>query len=238
MELFERIKRDVRFSMDEVKALAISALILGFALTFKEWSFFNFIAAILLVLASLVFKLFIQKVVGVHTGAKVQYKMWWYGLLASLVLVFISNGRLWWLIVPGGFTATIIAKYRIGKFRYGVNYRVLGIIGLAGPIAAVIFGSIFQNINLYTPIYVPLFQKIFIWNLIFAVWSVLPIPPLDGHHTFFAGRLTYVLTAGIIAVYCLLILFIGIYSFIWAVIGGFIIYLIYLFGFERKAWYN
>jgi hypothetical protein len=81
-----------------------------------------------------------------------------------------------------------------------------------------------------------LFQKIFIWNLVYAIWSILPIPPLDGHQTFFAGRLTYVFTAGIIAIYCVLILFIGVYSWIWAVIGGFIIYLLYLFLFERTAW--
>ena len=237
LEIFERIKRDVRFSMDEVKAIAVSGLILGFVFAFGDWSITNLIAAVLIVLASITFHVYAQKIVGVKLGAKVEYKLWWYGLLASLVLVFVTNGRIWWLIVPGGFTATLMAKYRIGKYRYGMNYRVLGFVGLAGPIASVIFGSIFQNINLYTPIQFSFFQKIFIWNLIYAVWSVLPIPPLDGHNTFFAGRLTYVFAAGAIAVYSLLIIFGGVYSLVWALIGAVIIYLLYLFLFERTAWY-
>ena len=238
MEWIDRIKRDVRFSMDEVKAIGISALILGFVFAFKDWSIFNFIAAILIVFVSIAFHVYAQKIMGVKVGGSVEYKLWWYGLLASLVLVFISNGKLWWLIVPGGFTASIIAKYRIGKFRYGLNYRAIGIIGLTGPIASIIFASIFKNLNLYTPLSLGLFDKLFIWNLVYAIWTVLPIPPLDGHHTFFAGRLTYVFTAGIILVYSILILFVGIYSAIWALIGGFIIYLVYLFAFERKAWYG
>ena len=162
MELLERIKRDVRFSLDEVKAISISALILGFVFAFGNWSVFNFIAAVLIVLISITFHVYAQKIVGVKLGAKVEYKLWWYGLLASLVLVFITNGKIWWLIVPGGFTAAILAKYRIGKFRFGLNYRVLGFIGLTGPIASIIFGSIFKNLLLYTPIQVALFQKIFI----------------------------------------------------------------------------
>jgi hypothetical protein len=236
MELLERIKRDVRFNSDEVKAIGVCAIILGFVFAFGDWSIFNFITAVLIVLVSIAFHVFLQKIVGVHLGAKVEFKLWWYGLLASVILVFISNGKLWWLIIPGGFTASIFAKYRVGKFRFGLNYRVLGIIGLTGPIASIIFASIFQNINLYTPIYLGLFQKIFIWNLVYAIWSVLPIPPLDGHNTFFAGRLTYVFTAGIIIIYSLLILIGGVYSWIWALIGGFIIYLLYLFLFERTAW--
>ena len=236
MELIERIKRDVRFSFDEIKALGISALILGFVFAFQEWSILNFIAAMLIVLASITFHVFVQKVVGVKSGAGVEYKIWWYGLIASLVLVLISNGKIWWLIVPGGFTASIIAKYRMGKFRFGLNYRILGAIGLAGPVASVILGSIFKNILLYTSIQADIFQKIFIWNLIYAIWSILPIPPLDGHHTFFAGRLTYVAVSGAIAVYCLLILLLGIYSLIWTAVGALVIYLLYLFMFERTAW--
>ena len=236
MELLERIKRDVRFSMDEVKAIGISGIILGFVFAFGSWSIFNFVTAVLIVIASIAFHVLAQKIVGVKLGAAVEYKLWWYGLLASVILVFITNGRFWWLIIPGGFTASIIAKYRVGKYRFGLNYRVLGTIGLTGPIASIIFASIFQNINLYTPLNIAIFQKIFIWNLVYAIWSVLPIPPLDGHNTFFAGRLTYVFTAGIIIVYSLLILIAGIYSWIWALIGAFIIYLLYLFLFERTAW--
>jgi len=236
MELIERIKRDFTFHFDELKGLAIATLVLAFVFTFREWSLINLFYAILIIALSLIVHISAQKIVGLHLGVKVEFKLWWYGLLASLIAVFLSNGRVWWIIVPGGFITSIIAKYRLGKFRYGLGYHLMGVVGLTGPVASIILGSIFKNINLYTPITSPLLDKVFVFNLVYAVFSLLPIPPLDGHYTFFAGRLTFAFVAGSIVVYCLLILLLGVYSFIWALIGGGIIYILYYTLFERKAW--
>lgn len=236
MELIERIKRDFGFSADEIKGLVIATLVLAFIFTFREWSLSNLFYSVLIIALSLIVHVSCQKIVGLHLGVKVDFRIWWYGLLASVVAVFISNGRVWWLIIPGGVVISIIAKYRLGKFRYGLGYHLMGIVGLTGPVASIVLGSIFKNINLYTPITSPLLDKIFIWNLVYAVFCLMPIPPLDGHYTFFAGRLTYAFVAGSIFVYCMLILLLGIYSFIWAIIGGGIIYVVYYVLFERVYW--
>lgn len=240
MELWERIKRDFRFEKDEVVGLLVSSLAFGFIFfyNFRD-TLGNFIASVVIVAISLVFHIAAQKIVGLHLGVKVEYKLWWYGILAGLIAVFVSNGKVWWLIVPGGVVCSLIAKYRLGRFYYGLNYVVLGAVGWTGPVASIIFASLFKNLNMYfLSVPIPLFQKIFIWNLVFAVFSLIPIPPLDGHYTFFAGRLTYAFVAGSIAVYCLLILILGVYSFVWALIGGAIIYVVYLVTFELGAWYR
>ncbi len=239
MELWERIKRDFRFEKDELIGLLISSLAFGFIFfygVFKD-TLGNLIAAVLVVAVCLFTHISAQKLVGLHLGIKVEYKLWWYGILASLIAVFISGGRVWWLIVPGGVVCSVIAKYRLGRFQFGLNYVALGTVGWAGPVSSIIFGGIiFKNLNLYTPFVSPWFDLIFKWSLIYAVFSLLPIPPLDGHYIFFSGRLNYAFIAGSIAVYCLLILLLGVYSYIWALIGGFLIYVIYLTTFEIKAW--
>lgn len=182
MELWERIKRDFRFEKDEVIGLLVSSLAFGFIFfySFRD-TLGNFIASVLIVAISLFFHIAVQKIVGLKLGVKVEYKLWWYGILVSLIAVLISGGRVWWLVIPGGAVCSIIAKYRLGRFNVGLNYVVLGAIGWAGPVASVIFGSIFKNINLYLiSVPVPILHKIFIWNLVYAIFSLIPYCPLTG----------------------------------------------------------
>jgi len=45
IEIFDRIKKYYRFDLEELKAIIIGALILGFMISFSEWGLekFNFI---------------------------------------------------------------------------------------------------------------------------------------------------------------------------------------------------
>jgi Zn-dependent protease len=60
-------------------------------------------------------------------------------------------------------------------------------------------------------------------NVIFAICTMLPIPPLDGVNTFFAGRLLYVTSFFGIAGAAVLIYFSNIAI---AIVGGVIVMLI------------
>jgi len=113
----------------------------------------------------------------------------------------------------------------------------MAIIAFAGPIASIVFGTIFKNINLYIlSNSFPLFDKIFIFNLVLAAAQMLPIPPLDGHYMFFASRSTYAFLAATIIIYTVLVLGLKVFSWIWALIIGAVIWLIYYIKFERVAW--
>lgn len=245
IEIFDRIKKYFRFDIDELKSLAISSLILGFMISFGEWGVgrFNLIyglyhlaGGILIAASSILFHVSIQKILGLHIGFDIKYKVWWYGLLGGLIITFITNGSVWWLVIPGGVVCTIIGKYRLGKFRYGLNYVALGFIGIVGPVASIIFGTIFKNLDIFLGLAHPLIDKIFIFNLVYAICTMLPIPPLDGHLTFFASRPWYVLLFSLIFSYSMLIILFSIYSWVLAlVIGGLILLLYYIF-YERTAW--
>jgi len=248
-DLKDKIKEHFKFSKEEIKATAISILIFAFIISFNEWGygekfdFFiglrNLFSAILIMTLTILLHLSAQKIAGLHVGFKVEYKLWWYGLLISLVLCILSKGKIWWLFIPGGIFLHHLSGHRLGFFRYGVNTLAMGVIALIGPVANIILATILKNIQIYLP-FIPvnlvLLQKVFAVNWAFAVCTLLPIPPLDGSRVFFQSRLIYMFVFGSILGYAILVNVFHIYSFIWALVIGFIIYLLYYILFERKVW--
>ena len=236
-DLIAKIKKYFRFSIDEIKSIAIASLLIGFMFAFRDFSLLNFVYAIIVVVLSLLFHIIIQKIVSLHMGFEADFKLWWYGLLIGLAVTFVSNGKVWWLVLPGGLAFSILARHRLGKFRYGLNYWPMGIIAFSGPIASIVFGTIFKNIELYifqTPI--PFLHNIFIFNLVLAVCSMIPIPPLDGHYMFYASRMWFSFLFGTIFSYAILTLVFEIYSWVWAIIIGIVIWLIYYIKIEKGLW--
>jgi hypothetical protein len=241
--LIDKIKRYFTFNKEEMIALIGSSLVIGFMFAFRDFTLFNLATAIGIVFVSILFHISVQKIAALHDGFSVEFKIWWLGLLIGLVTVFmsaaISNNKIiiWWLALPGGIVFSMLAKHRLGKFRYGMNYWPMGIIAFSGPIASIVFGTIFKNINLYIlGSGFPLFDKIFIFNLVLAATQMLPIPPLDGHYMFFASRSAYAFLLGTIITYVVLVLGLQIFSWVWAIIIGAIIWLVYYIKFERVAW--
>jgi len=77
-------------------------------------------------------------------------------------------------------------------------------------------------------------HNIFLFNLAFAAYSLLPIPPLAGSRILFHSRMIYALALGTFASYAILIT-LRVYSFIYAVIIGILVWLIYYIWFEKKV---
>jgi len=76
------------------------------------------------------------------------------------------------------------------------------------------------------------------FNLIFAVWQVLPFPPLDGSKLFFGSRMVYAL-GFFFVIAAALLLYINIPVWI-AIIGalliGVICWVLYYILLERSLW--
>ena len=237
MELFERIKTYLDFTKEESLNLLAAALVFGFIFAFKSWSFVNLIIAILIVLLSFLVHLTAQKIAALRYGYKVEFKIGWFALIIPLILVFISNGKMWWLIIPGGVHFSLLAGLRLGRFRYGLNYWTMGITALVGPIASILLATIFKQIDIwFFASSSVVFHNIFIFNLAYAMAQMLPIPPLDGHYLFYASRLTYVFLAGTIITYSILSISFALYSWIFALLAGGLAWLIFYIKFERTAW--
>jgi hypothetical protein len=238
VELFERVKTYLSFGKQESLDILISAIIIGFIFAFREWSITNLITAVLMAGLSILFHVTCQKIAGLKVGFKVDYKIWWYGILASLMLAFVSNGKFWWLILPGGISFSLLAGLRLGRYRYGMNYLPMGIVGLIGPISSIVLATVFKNIDIwFMASSSVLFDNIFKFNLAYAVCQMLPIPPLDGHYLVYASRLWYAFLFGTILTYTILAVIFSVYSWIFALIAGGLIWLIYYTAFERGAWF-
>ena len=127
--------------------MLISSIIIGLVFALRGWAnatLSDFLIAVPMVFASLIFHIVIQKATALHLGFTVEYKFWLYGLAISLILSLVSQGRIWWIVFPGGIIFSMMARHRIGRFRYGMNYFPMGWIAFTGPLASVLFGTIFN----------------------------------------------------------------------------------------------
>ena len=129
-----------------------------------------------------------------------------------------------------------LAGHRLGWFRYGINYWAIALIAFAGPLASILFAIAFKFIGGYVSN--ALIQKVIIFNISYAVFSMLPIPPLDGSKIYFGARMLYAFgISGIVAAAVLLYINIAIWI---AVLSSFLIavilWLLYYIFFEKDYW--
>ena len=195
---FDKIKRYAYLKPAEVRASMFSVLVLGFAISFNKWGpgkeidlamgFTNLLISIAIVGIIFYSRLLFQKIVALGADFQAEYKMWSLGLLFTLLLVFVSNGRLWF-IIPGSIIIHYMPGHRLGWVRYGLNFFGVGVVALSGPIANIIMAMIFRT--LFEIFKVQVLYTAFIFNLVWALWTILPIPPADGVKMYFGSRMVY-----------------------------------------------
>jgi hypothetical protein len=245
VDLADKIKRYFKFTPLEIRSLVIATLAIAFIISFREWGgadfsfrigLFNYFNAFLIVALSFLVHISAQRIWSLSTGYRLEWKMWSFGLLFGVIIAFITNG-LFWLILPGGFIVHHMAGHRLGWFRYGINYWAVGLIAVMGPLASVLLAVVFKAIS--GIVFNSLIQKVIIFNLAYAVYSMIPIPPLDGSRTFYGSRMLYAFSiSGIVAAAILLRLNINVgLAIILSLFVGIVLWLSYYIFFENKAWY-
>ncbi len=242
LELYARIKEEFRFSWEEVSGLIIATLITGFIFSFKDWGgdqfnlligIKNLLSVIFITAVAFFFHCSCQKVYGLSTGHKVEFKLWWTGIMIALVLAFVTMGRLP-LILVGGVTTSFMVRQRLGEFRYGPSWKANGLIGIWGILGNLILAVIFA-VGLYLLPQNYFFQKGLILNLIMAGCNLIPLPKLDGLMILFSSRVFYFLTAfGVLLAAVLLATGTKIGLIIAIVIGGLAGTFFLLIGSEKK----
>jgi len=223
----------------------MSIIVIAFAISFRQWGIgneinigfglTNFLLALLVVALSFAGRYSLQKIVGLGADYKVEFKLWSIGLLLTLLLAFISNGRLWFLI-PGGIIINYMPGHRMGWVRYGLNFFGIGVIALAGPIANIIMAMIFRTLFAVTAI--PIFHTAFLLNIIWAIWNILPIPPADGSRMFWGSRMVYMYGLAVV-ISSSILLFSNVSILITipsAILLGVVWWLIYYIIYERFVW--
>ncbi len=245
VDLLDKIKRYFKFTPLEIRSLIISILVIAFIFSFKEWGYgdvfsvklglFNYFNAILIVALSFLVHLSVQRIWSLGTGYRLEWKMSTFGLLIGLVMAFLTNGLVW-LILPGGFIVHHMAGHRLGWFRYGINYWAVGLIAATGPVASIALAAIFKGLSGF--VVSSLVQKVIVFNIAYALYSLIPIPPLDGSRTFYGSRMLYAFSvSGIVAAAMLLNMNISIWvAAVSSFFIGVVLWLLYYILFESKAW--
>lgn len=242
---FDKLTRYSRIKPRELRAALITILVIAFAVSFRKWGIgrevdigyglSNFLGALIIVAISFFGRLYVQKIVGLGADFQAEYKLWTFGALLTLILVFITNGKLWFLIT-GGVTVYAMLGHRIGWVRYGLNHFGIGVVSLAGPIANIILAMIFRA--LHSVYQTELLYTGFILNIIWALWQIVPIPPTDGSRMFYGSRMVYmyglaVVVSGAALLYSNIPVIITIPS---VVVIGWIWWIVYYIVWERFNW--
>ena len=208
----DKIKRYFIFSTDETRSFIVSATLLAVVYSWNDWGVTQFELAsglknLLFAFALISLTLFVhhsgQRFSALAFGLRAEQKLWWYGSLIALILVMVSDGTIK-LLAATSTLAFILPAHRLGAFRYGPGLSVIMKVVIAGPLFNLLFACL---IKLTEPLIGNLAHELFLLNVAFAWWNLLPIPPLDGSKIFYWSRSAYLLLFTAISAYLALIHF-------------------------------
>ena len=240
----DKVSKYYKFTRSETVGLAISIIVIAFIISFKDWGttkfnaasgLFNLFNALLIVALSVLVHDTGQRLWALAIGYRIEFKLWSFGVMIALVLAFVSNGSLWF-VVPGGFLIHHLAGHRLGWFRYGINYFGQAMVALAGPLFSLMLLIFLKILNSFAPN--PLIQKAIIFNAVYIITSMMPIPPLDGIKIYFGSRMLYafVLPAIIIASIMMITNVPMFLALVLSFLVGIVLWIVYYVSFERKVW--
>ncbi|MFP4423745.1 MAG: hypothetical protein ACLFP2_00780 [Candidatus Woesearchaeota archaeon] len=234
----ENLKRYGIFNPAEVRAILLTILFLVIIVALNdgrpEFQLGPWLSNLFLMTAIVVVSVLVKqagyRLVGIHYGFRVEYKLWWYGIIVSLAITLLSGGTVW-ILIPGGIILHHMKIQRLGEFRYGTNIRTLALVSAAGPLFNVLFATGVKSLGMIGFLPSLVVDKIFLFNLAFAAYSMLPIPPLDGSKVMYDSRLIYMFVTSFIILYAILAYF-DVYSYLIALTGAIAVWLLYYMYFE------
>lgn len=168
----------MRFTQQEIKELAISALVIGFIFAwimrgshiFRGTSFLMiFVIMLIAVGAAFIFHELAHKAVAQKFGCWAEYRMWETGLIMAFFLA-VAFGFVF--AAPG-------AVYIQSRFT-PITRRENGLISLAGPMTNLVLAMVFLLLSLLDGPLGVLGRIGFMVNTWLALFNLIPFPPLDG----------------------------------------------------------
>jgi len=238
----DKLRRYFWFSQEEWLNFIVAVIGISLIYSWTDWGvdkfdliygLKNFAIALVLIGITVFVHHAGQRMMAISLGMRAEQKIWWNGLMIGLMIVILTGGKIKFLAA----TATIaymLPIHRLGTFRYGPNVTTVAKTVLAGPLLNIFFSAIVKTIEWMGIISPSLGQEIFVLNLAFAGWNLIPIPPLDGSKVFYASRLWYAFIFGSIVSYVGMVYFLNFYSYIVALLIGGIVWLSYYIFFESK----
>ena len=239
----DKVSRYFPFTKKEWIHFIVITLIFAFVFSFNEWGIevFDFLTGIKnLTIASVIAGVSIlvhhsvQRLIAIKYGHRLEHRTLWLGLFICLFAAILSNGS-FLILIGSALKASFMPIHRLGKSKLGINLKSLGMIALSGPLANIAFAGIIKLINFGAQ--QAFLDKLIIFNMLFALFNLIPIPPLDGSYIFLGSRLFYAFSTGLILAFIGLFLLLGV-SFILALlislVFGFFCFILFYLLFEVK----
>lgn len=226
-----RMQEALQYSSLEWLALAVTSVVNGFFLSFRNWgdgSFDaaagveSFILASLLTFICLLVCVTVMKHYAGRKGFRINFQSNYLFLVIGFFITIATNG-IGFILAPGWIEIKTIKRERLGRWRHRPYFQEYGFMMQYGLFALLIlagFASFFEY---------HIFEELARIALFLAVFSLLPFPRYMGLHLFFAGGpFQYVFITTMVLVFTLLLFFVGFLpAFILALLlasAGYVVY--------------
>ncbi len=232
----DKLNRYFWFSKEEWLSFFVAVAVLSIIYIWPETGSLIYLNKIPIAIIFIAITLFVhhagQRMMALSLGLRAENRLWWYGPLIGLILVMVSGGNIKFLAATAT-TAYMLPAHRLGAFRYGPGLTTLSKISLAGPVFNILFSAIIRLLEWGGILSTNIGTELFTLNVAFALWNLLPIPPLDGAKVLYESRLVYAFVFGSVAAYAFMVFALNFNSYLIALILGGLVWLAYLIFGER-----
>ncbi|MFA5176301.1 MAG: hypothetical protein WC413_03540 [Candidatus Nanoarchaeia archaeon] len=250
------------FSKKEVNKLIIAILILSFIFGYNDkatafnWNHWltNFFLVLIVVCFSFLLHQIVQKLVAKKYGCQTEFDLWKikrYGYRAkdkfpkkfgpwtisglpiylfSIFITLISNG-LWFFAVVGTTIIEANESKRIGKVFPKITGIEKAIVMFSGALVNLLLVLIFSNLATWTGINFDLFIIINLW---ICVFSLVPLPGLEGLEILFGSLPFYIFSIAFFAFSLALVQVNFILATVTTILISFAIMMFYIYIYEKK----
>jgi len=238
IEFKDRFNRFGWFSKKELWYVVLLVIIFSFIFSFTQWGtdvfdasagIKNLFIAFCVVGIVVLVHHFVQRAICLLFGFKPNHRIWWPGIILSLLVLFLSNGRL--MVFFGAvFSIAMHKAYRLGWHRYGLNLKQQGLIAVSGNIAVILLVCALRLMSVSSAFW----SNVAYFSVLFVFFNMLPIPPLDGGLMLLGSRLYFVFLFSALVGFIAFFSYGLITSLFMSILLGLVCWFIFYWYFERS----
>jgi hypothetical protein len=184
------VKEYFNFSNEELRDIIIVILSLSAMLSIYSTNIIGtFFLMLFLISISLFVKIIVHKIVGKRYDCNAIFTFDFKLLIVSLLISLSTKVAIIFPIL-GSIVISSALHTRLGHKYVNISTREAGIIALSGSLANVTIALL--SLILY-PLSPAIFQELLKLNVFMALFSMVPLPPIEGHYVLWWNRLIWVI---------------------------------------------
>lgn len=133
-----------------------------------------------------------HRTVARNYGYNATYEVWWWGVLACLLMAVLTQGALIFAALGAVYISPKASTQYLGERGFK---RAYGIISLAGPAMNLLLAIAFYTLSGEGGLLAAFGQVGMQINLWLAAFNLIPVPPFDGYKIFDWSKLVWIALA-------------------------------------------